>query len=56
MVECFWNEARRCCVKAEDIEVGEGRKDYIHGCFRQLLGEGHCEDGLNEKVEFPEGS
>jgi len=30
MVECFSNEARRGCVKAEDVEVGEGRKAYVH--------------------------
>jgi len=53
MVDCFSNEARRCCVKTEDVEVGEGRKDYIHGCFRQLVREGHRENGQKEKVKFP---
>jgi len=53
MVDCFSNEARCCCVKAEDVEVGEGRKAYIYECFRQLVREGHRENGLKEKVEFP---
>ena len=56
MVECFSNEARRCSVKAEDVEVGEGLKAYIHECSRQLVHEGNRQNVLKEKVEFPKDS
>ena len=56
MVDCFSIEVRRCCVKAEDVEMGEGRKAYIHECSRQVVHEGHRQNVLKEKVEFPKDS
>jgi len=51
MVDCFSIEVRRCCVKAEDVEVGEG-KAYIHECSRQLVREGHRQNVLKDKLSF----